>query len=198
MTARTVELTADQLTAIGTFAGNPELTNLVADPDHAERPGFAGCFHGASGGPELTWQGRKGGIAGTVDGREVRVTDAELVAWVRALPGGHRGETDRTKAMRIVRLFTQTRCAAPADLRPGPMLPQDARALHVCGVPAIYRDETVREMITRSGVHEYGLDFPYPCRWCRRVNFHRKWADHPEVDALADRFRSLGVLLDDY
>lgn len=198
MTVR--ELTADQLAAIGASTGAWELHALVRDPDSTARPAMAGAGRPATATrPAIMtdWRGHNG-ITGTVGGREVHVTDAELVGWARALPGGYptRGETETCH--RTIQLFTQTRCAVPVDFMPELMTgPQSARTLHVCAVPAIYRDEQVRTLISHAGVPQYGFDFPYPCRWCKRVGYHSSMASRPEVDALADRLRELGVLLED-
>lgn len=196
----TKELTADQLTAIGATAGAWELHELARDPESPRRPVMSGAGCPATADrPDLmvSWCGTKG-ITGTVGGRPVRVSDAELVGWARALPGGYPTRSQTETCHSTIRLFTQTRCAAPADFVPPPMSgPQSARTLHVCAVPAIYRDEQIRTLISHAGIPQYGFDFPYPCRWCKRVGYHETFADWPEVDALAARLRELDVLIED-
>lgn len=200
--SRARPLTTDQLDALRCFSSFTEAVALVADPTAAAitamKPvdGYwvAGAMSGGHIGPD--------GIDVTLrpgdHQRQVTVTVPELQAWSKALPDwvrtGPPGVVDDSH-LTFFHQFTMARCANPT--RPARHEPSTGtghiRTIRICRTP--WSKYAAIENVSR-GMTNYGVDFPYPCRWCMRWVIYER-TDPDQVDAAISKLRALGVVLED-
>lgn len=190
-------LTTDQLTALRCFSSFTEAVALVTDPTAAAittmKPvdGYwvAGAMSGGHIGPD--------GIRATLrdEPKQVTITVPEIQAWSRALPDWVRTTTDDDGRRTFFHHFTMARCANPARPARHPVSTGTGhtRTIRICRTP--WSKYAAIENVSR-GMTNYGVDFPYPCRWCMR------WVIYPNtdprlVDAAVAELTRLGVILED-